>query len=119
VAAACGLSIVWLSTLGPAGAAAPAGGKRAEAAPAVTFAQVEEIVISRCSMCHAAGPVWTGIVRPPRGLMLDTPARIKAHAREIALAAAWSSAMPPSNVTSMTLEERETLAAWLASGVSP
>jgi uncharacterized membrane protein len=117
----CGLAIVWLSTLGPAGAAAPAGGKRAEAAAAtpVTFQQVEEIVISRCSMCHAADPVWTGIIRAPRGLMLDTPERIKAHAAEIALAAAWSSAMPPSNVTSMTPEERQVLAGWLSSGRSP
>ena len=117
VAVACGLAIVWLSTLGPAGAAAP-GGKRAEAAPAVTFAQVEEIVISRCSMCHAAEPVWMGILRPPQGVMLDTPQRIKAHARDIALASVWSSAMPPSNVTSMTPEEREALAVWLASGRS-
>jgi uncharacterized membrane protein len=100
--------------LGPAGAAgATGGGKRAEAAPAVKFADVEEIVISRCSMCHAAEPVWAGIVRAPHGVMLDTPARIKAHAREIALAAVWSSAMPPSNVSMMTPEERQTLAAWL------
>jgi uncharacterized membrane protein len=47
--------------------------------------------------------------------MLDTPERIKAHAREIALAAVWSNAMPPSNVTGMTPEEREVLAAWLRS----
>ena len=116
-AAACGLAIVWLSTLGPAGAAVPRDGTRTEAATApVTFQQVEEIVISRCSMCHAADPVWMGIIRPPRGVMLDTPERIKAHAREIALAAVWTSAMPPSNVTSMTPEEREALAAWVASG---
>jgi uncharacterized membrane protein len=119
VAVACGLVIVWLSMMGPAGAAAAQGGKRAEAVPAVTFAQVEEIVIGRCSMCHAAEPVWTGIVRPPQGVMLDTPQRIKAHAREIAMAAVWSSAMPPSNVTSMTPDERATLATWLASGRSP
>jgi uncharacterized membrane protein len=119
VAVACGLVIVWLSMMGPAGAAAAPGAKRAEAVPAVTFTQVEEIVISRCSMCHAAEPVWTGIVRPPHGVMLDTPQRIKAHAREIAMAAVWSSAMPPSNVTSMTPDERATLAAWLASGRSP
>jgi uncharacterized membrane protein len=113
-AAACGLLIVWLSTLGPAGVAgASSGGKRAEAAPAVTFAEVEEIVITRCSMCHAADPVWAGIIRAPHGVLLDTPERIKAHAREIALAAVWSSAMPPSNVSMMTPEERKTLAAWL------
>ena len=38
-------------------------------------------------MCHAAEPVWAGIQRPPKGVMLDTPARIRAHAREIAVSA--------------------------------
>ena len=66
-------------------------------------------------MCHAAEPVWAGISVAPKGVLLDTPDRIKAHAREIAVAAVWSSAMPPSNMTGMTPEERETLAAWLAS----
>jgi uncharacterized membrane protein len=108
---------VWLSTLGPAGAAEPLGGKRAEATlTPVTFQRVEEIVIGRCSMCHGADPAWPGFPRAPRGLMLDTPERIKAHASEIALAAVWSSAMPPSNVTDMTPEEREVLAAWLMAG---
>jgi uncharacterized membrane protein len=116
LAALCALAIVWLSTLGPAGAA-PQRGKRAAAAVAVpvAFAQVEEIVLTRCSMCHAADPVWMGIIRPPRGIMLDTPERIKAHAREIAVAAAWSSAMPPSNVTEMPPEERTVLATWVSS----
>jgi uncharacterized membrane protein len=116
LAALCALAIVWLSTLGPAGAA-PQRGKRAAAAVAVpvAFAQVEEIVLTRCSMCHAADPVWMGIIRPPRGIMLDTPERIKAHAREIAVAAAWSSAMPPSNVMEMPPEERTVLATWVSS----
>jgi uncharacterized membrane protein len=69
-------------------------------------------------MCHAAEPVWLGIPRPPRGVVLDTPAHIKARAREIAVTAAWSSAMPPSNVTGMMPEERDVLAAWLTSGRS-
>ena len=82
----------------------------------VTFAQVEDIVLSRCSMCHAAEPVWAGITVPPKGVLLDTAARIRANAREIAIAAVWSSAMPPSNVTDITTEERERLGAWMASG---
>ena len=79
-------------------------------------AQVEDIVISRCSMCHAAEPVWAGIAVAPKGVLLDTADRIKAHAREIVVTAVWSSAMPPSNITDMTAEERATLAAWLSSG---
>jgi uncharacterized membrane protein len=117
VATACAALVIWLSALGPAGpprrhteAAEP------PAVTAVTFAQVEDIVVSRCSMCHAAEPVWLGIHRPPRGVVLDTPVSIAAHAREIAVSAAWSSAMPPSNVTDLTPEERRLLAAWVAAG---
>jgi uncharacterized membrane protein len=116
VAAACGLSIVWLSSLGPA-QETRSRGKCAEAhmsAP-VSFRQVEDIVVSRCSMCHAAEPVWAGIAVAPKGVMLDTAARIKSQAREIAVASVWSSAMPPSNVTGLTPDERDMLAAWLAS----
>lgn len=116
-AVACGALIVWLSTLGPAQDTRPRS-KRADAgatAP-VTFRQVEDIVIIRCSMCHAAEPVWAGIIVAPKGMLLDTPARIKAHAREIAVNAVWTSAMPPSNITDLTPDERQTLAAWLASG---
>ena len=113
VAVACGLAIVWLSTLGPAQGERPQ--KRADAgaiAVPVKFAQVEDIVISRCSMCHAKEPVWAGIITPPKGVLLDTATRIKANAREIAIAAVWSNAMPPSNVTDITAEEREVLGAW-------
>jgi uncharacterized membrane protein len=116
LAAACGLLIVWLSTLGPV-QETRSRGKRAEAdipAP-VSFRQAEDIVVSRCSMCHAAEPVWAGIAVAPKGVMLDTAARIKSHAREIAVASVWSSAMPPSNITGLTPDERRMLAAWLAS----
>jgi uncharacterized membrane protein len=117
VAVVCGLLIVWLSTLGPSQAERPRA-KRADTAAraAVTFGQVEDIVTSRCSMCHAAEPVWAGIQGPPKGIMLDTPARIRSHARAIAISAAWSSAMPPSNITGITAEEREVLVHWQASG---
>jgi uncharacterized membrane protein len=110
LAVACGVAIVWLSTRGPA------QGKRVEApagAPArAALAEVEQIVISRCSMCHAAEPVWRGVPVPPKGVMLDTAERIRAHAAAIRLQSVASNAMPPGNITEMTDEERRTLAAW-------
>jgi uncharacterized membrane protein len=114
-AIACGLLIVWLSTLGPAHTEPPRARRADAALPVVSFRQVEDILFSRCSMCHAREPVWAGIVVAPKGVQLDTADRIKANAREIALAAVWSSAMPPSNVTGLTGDERQVLAAWLAS----
>jgi uncharacterized membrane protein len=67
-------------------------------------------------MCHAAEPVWAGIPAAPKGVLLDDPARIHAQARLIDLFVVRSDAMPPGNVTEMSLEERTQLAAWIAGG---
>ena len=110
VAAACGIGIVWLSTF-PATVATAA----VRPASAVTFAQAEEVVLTRCSMCHAAQPVWDGVTSPPKGVRLDTPSHIKAHQQEIVLNSVLSNAMPPGNVTEITPEERGILAGWMRS----
>jgi uncharacterized membrane protein len=103
--------IIWLSTIKPADV-------EAAAAPAepVTFAQAEEVVLGRCSMCHASEPVWEGIAVPPKYVMLDTPERIQAYANEIYLQAAHTHAMPPGNITEITPEERKILALWVEAG---
>ncbi len=83
------------------------------------FATVETIVISRCSMCHAAQPVWLGIPTAPHGVLLDTPENIRKFARQIDIHAVRSIAMPPGNITGMTPEERALLAAWLTARPVP
>lgn len=75
---------------------------------------VDRIITSRCSMCHAAEPVWSGIASPPKGMRLDTPALIARNAHEIRVQAVMTNAMPPNNITQMTRQERQTLALWLA-----
>jgi uncharacterized membrane protein len=80
------------------------------------FAAVAEIVSTRCSMCHAAEPVWDGIGTAPKNILLDAPDHIRRNARLIGRVAAWSNAMPPGNVTEMTPEERAIIAAWLEAG---
>lgn len=105
VAVAGMLIAVWLSGFGPEKTV------KVGALP-VTTAQVEEIVLSRCSMCHAENPVWDGIAAPPRGVVLDTPAAIRRHAEQIRVQAGLSRAMPPANVTGITPDERAVLAAW-------
>jgi uncharacterized membrane protein len=122
VAAAGMVLIVWLSAAPPGGEAiaiAPDGQESATATVApneVAFADVENIVLSRCSMCHAAEPFWEGIVAPPKGVRLDTPEMIRKHAREIQVQATLTHAMPPGNVTELSPEERQILAAWIAAG---
>ena len=94
-------------------AAGPRDIKTGASAPP-TFANIEEIVLSRCSMCHSAEPVWATIATAPKAILLDDAEHIRRNARLIGRNAAWSNAMPPGNVTEMTGEERAILAAWLA-----
>jgi uncharacterized membrane protein len=97
-------------------AAGPRDIKSGSLSSAPSFASIEEVVLSRCSMCHGAEPVWASIITAPKGILLDQPDHIRRNARLIGRNAAWSSAMPPGNVTEMTGEERALIAAWLAAG---
>jgi uncharacterized membrane protein len=84
--------------------------------PPPQFKQVADIVMSRCSMCHAAQPVWEGIPAAPKGVLLDTDTHIRVRAPLIDIVAVRSRAMPPGNITDMTPQERVLLASWLAHG---
>src|SRR5216684_2749727 len=109
VAAAGMAAIALLSAAGPREA-------RTGEVPGATFAQVERIVRTRCSMCHAAEPVWPTLAMAPKAIRLDDADHIRRNARLIGRNAAWSSAMPPGNITEMTSSERAAIAAWLAAG---
>ncbi len=109
VAAAGMAAIAWLSAAGPRVITTGA-------LPPPKFKQVSNIVLSRCSMCHAAEPVWDGIPTAPKGVLLDSDEQILLHARLIDIVAVRSQAMPPGNITEMTPQERLTLASWFAAG---
>jgi uncharacterized membrane protein len=74
---------------------------------------VTNIISSRCSMCHAAEPVWQGIQIAPKGVMLDNPASIALQKDAIRMHSVLTHAMPPNNLTGMTLDERRELAKWM------
>jgi uncharacterized membrane protein len=109
-----GVAGAGMIAIGLLSAAGPREIRTGALATSPTFANIEEIVLSRCSMCHSAEPVWAGIVTAPRGILLDDTDHIRRSARLIGRNAAWSSAMPPGNVTEMTGEERAMIATWLA-----
>jgi uncharacterized membrane protein len=108
---------IWISS-----ASAPIGRERLglaplpEAADAPGVAQAPrdaaEIVLARCSMCHASQPVWAGIGMAPKGVRLDTPGAIARARHDIHIHSVLTRAMPPNNITGMTLEERRVLAQW-------
>jgi uncharacterized membrane protein len=108
VAAAGMIAVAWLSGAGPGGAS-----PRAEK---VDVKAAENTVLSRCSMCHRDEPLWPGVHAPPNGVVLDDPESIRRHARLIEINAVRSHAMPPGNITEMTPQERQILAAWIAAG---
>jgi uncharacterized membrane protein len=114
-AAACLGAAVYLSIAGKPGNANLA--EAAGAGAAATAAPTEEAlraIQSRCSMCHAGEPVWGGIAIAPKGIRLDTPEEIARHAEAIRIQSVLTHAMPPNNITDMSLEERRAVAAWLA-----
>ncbi len=110
VAAAGMVAIALLS------AAGPPGPKTGALPPTPKFAEVQDIIMSRCSMCHMSEPVWAGFATAPKGVRLDDPEQIALHATMIDINAVRSHAMPPGNVTEITPGERQVLAAWLAAG---
>jgi uncharacterized membrane protein len=81
-------------------------------ASAPGFDEVTTIVQGRCSMCHAAEPVWAGMLWPPKGVVLETPAQIANEARRIYLQAGVSHAMPPANLSYIEPQEREAIVRW-------
>lgn len=82
------------------------------------FEDAHEIVMGRCSMCHAREPFWDGIRWAPKGVFLETPADIARNANAIYLHAGVSQAMPPANITGIEPEERQKIAAWYRAGNS-
>lgn len=81
-------------------------------AQAPGFDAVHDIVLGRCSMCHAREPVWDGVRRAPKNVLLETKAEILHAARLVYIQAGVSHAMPPANITYMEPEERAQIVAW-------
>ncbi|WP_417770163.1 urate hydroxylase PuuD [Stappia sp.] len=118
--AAIFLAIVWLSAQTPtaeidSAEAGPLPPRLARFVENPHFETVRDTVLGRCSMCHAAEPLWEGLAVAPKGVRLESDAEIAAHAREIYLQAGRSHAMPPANLTYMEPSERALLAAWYES----
>ena len=77
-------------------------------------ANAVELVIERCSVCHAQTPQWDGMAFAPKGIMLENETQVMALVDEIFWQSAQSHAMPPGNVIWVEDEERALLAEWRA-----
>ena len=106
------LLCVWLSTAPQFTTSAEASVAKGRYAEAEGFEQVTDIVLGRCSMCHAEEPAWEGMHWPPKGVRLETPAQIAAQAQVIYLQSGVSHAMPPANLSWMEPQERQAIVDW-------
>ncbi|OUS19859.1 cysteine desulfurase [Rhodobacterales bacterium 59_46_T64] len=106
--------IMWLSTAPMFHAAEreEASGAALRFAQAEGFEEVHDIVLGRCSMCHAAEPGWEGMHWAPKGVRLETEAQIARQARDIYMQAGLTHAMPPANLSYMEPAERAKIVAW-------
>ncbi len=77
-----------------------------------SFEQIQGIVAQRCAPCHSAQPTQPGFAAPPKGVLLDTPERILAHASQM-MPQVQTRAMPVGNLTGMTEQERAELLDWM------
>lgn len=74
-----------------------------------------ELVIERCSACHAREPLWEGLAFAPKGIHLETEEEVLKMADEVYWQSAASWAMPPGNIIWLEDEERVLLSDWHAS----
>lgn len=86
-------------------------------AQAEGFTDVHNIVLGRCSMCHAAEPGWPGLHWAPKGVVLETEADLTRNARAVYLQSGVSHAMPPANLSYMEDEERAAIVAWYRAAI--
>jgi uncharacterized membrane protein len=83
-------------------------------APTLKVADIAPILQQRCAACHSAHPTLMGSA--PAGVMFDTPDEISQNAQRLYQQAVTLKAMPLGNVTHMTDDERQKVAAWFQGG---
>jgi uncharacterized membrane protein len=81
----------------------------------VGLAALAPVIEQRCAACHSLTPTQPGFSSPPAGVVLETPAQLKARADDIRRVVS-SHAMPLGNITGMTGEERALVIAWINQG---
>ena len=73
-------------------------------------ARAQAIVQQRCVLCHNAQLA-------NKGVRLDAPEAVRAHAQAIYQQAVVLQAMPMNNATQITADERAALGRWFQAGV--
>jgi uncharacterized membrane protein len=93
-----------------------ARGADVAAGPVPTFAQVQAVVLARCTACHSSQPRIASFGAAPGGVNFDDPAQIRRWRERIRVRAVDTQTMPLGNMTNMTEDERTLLGRWVAHG---
>jgi uncharacterized membrane protein len=83
----------------------------------VTTTQAEAILGVRCVPCHSRAPTQPGFNAPPNGIVLNSPAQVRAHLADVQKQLTLRT-MPLGNITGMTDVERARLLQWLGQGAT-
>ncbi len=81
----------------------------AAALPPPTFAEVQQVVTTRCVMCH-------NDTLASKNIKLHTPDELRAHAQAVYQQAVVLKVMPMNNATQMTQGERDLVKRWFEAG---
>ena len=77
-----------------------------ELIPEKTLVSAQEIIVSKCSMCHAKEPLWENMKNAPKLVNLETPTDIINNIDNIYKQSVVSYAMPPGNISFLEENER-------------
>ena len=74
--------------------------------PEKTLVSAHDIIVSKCSMCHAKEPLWENMKNAPKLVNLETPTDIINNIDNIYKQSVLSYAMPPGNISFLEENER-------------
>ena len=77
-----------------------------ELIPKETLVSAKEIIVSKCSMCHAREPLWENMKNAPKLVNLETSTDIINNIQSIHKQSVLSYAMPPGNISFLEDNER-------------
>ena len=77
-----------------------------ELIPEDTLVSAQEVIVAKCSMCHAKEPLWENMRNAPKLVNLETPTDIINNIDNIYKQSVLSYAMPPGNISFLEENER-------------
>ena len=80
----------------------------------VSFIEVKAVFVKHCHSCHSSSPQDEIFKVPPKGLVLETEAQIRAVAEKVYTQVVEGKIMPLGNKTLMSEEERALIGRWLS-----